>query len=264
MNTDPSKTKLPRISRRAFLRLGFYSAPACIAINGFLIEPGWLRIRKLVIGDDPTHRIAHFTDLHHKGDIEHIMKVVDGINELAPDLACFTGDITEDKQYLGEALEVIESIRCPVVGVPGNHEYWSGASFADIAKSFEATGGQWIVDRSATMLDGKIGITGITNRDSIFPESPKASRQLLLMHYPAIVNKIAGENYDLILAGHSHGGQVRLPLWGAIVVPKGVGKYDMGLFQTPAGPMYVNPGIGYLSFSHFRFLCRPELTLIEF
>jgi predicted MPP superfamily phosphohydrolase len=229
-----------------------------------LIEPGWLRIRKLIVGSEPTHRIVHFSDLHYKGDLAYIQKVVDAINTLAPEFACFTGDIVEEKRCLGEVLEVMEGIRCPVVGVPGNHEYWSGASFPAITKSFEATGGRWIVDRSATMLDGSVGITGITGRGNPFPESPRTSKRMLLMHYPALISEIESKDYDLILAGHSHGGQVRLPLLGALVVPRGVGKYDMGLFETQAGPMYVNPGIGYLSFSHFRFFCRPELTLIEF
>jgi predicted MPP superfamily phosphohydrolase len=241
-----------------------YSVPTCIAANGFLIEPGWLRVRTFIVGDKPTHRVAHFTDLHHKGNVAHLEKVARGINELSPDLACFTGDIVEDKQYLGEALAVIESIQCPVVGVPGNHEYWSGVSFEAITRSFEATGGLWIVDRSVTMLDGSIGITGISGEKQIVPASPEAEKKILLMHYPAIVDEIAGNGYDLILAGHSHGGQVRLPMLGAIIVPGGVGRYDMGLFQTRAGPMYVNPGIGYLGSSHVRFLCRPELTLIEF
>jgi hypothetical protein len=68
--------------------------------------------------------------------------------------------------------------------------------------------------------------------------------------------------FDLILAGHSHGGQVRLPLFGPIVEPSRIGKYDQGLFQTPAGPLYVNPGIGYCLYNA-RFNCRSELTVFE-
>jgi predicted MPP superfamily phosphohydrolase len=85
----------------------------------------------------------------------------------------------------------------------------------------------------------------------------------LLTHYPAQVDKLGARKFDLVLAGHSHGGQLRLPLFGSLIVPAYVGEYDMGLFQTPAGPLYVNPGIGYLGPFDFRFNCRPEITVIE-
>ena len=82
-------------------------------------------------------------------------------------------------------------------------------------------------------------ITGIDTRSK-----SGASRRILLMHFPAVADQLGNEHFDLILAGHSHGGQVRLPFAGAIVLPPGVGKYDFGLYQTRAGPLNVNPGIG--------------------
>ena len=87
-------------------------------------------------------------------------------------------------------------------------------------------------------------------------------KNVLMIHYPYWVDQVAGLRFDLILAGHSHGGQVRLPLIGAIMVPGGVGQYDMGLFQTPSGPLYVNAGIGYF-YVNVRFNCRPEITVFE-
>ena len=66
-----------------------------------------------------------------------------------------------------------------------------------------------------------------------------------------------------MLAGHSHGGQVRIPFYGPVVVPFGVDEYDLGWFSTPNGPLYVNPGIGYIYVYNFRFNCRPEITVIE-
>jgi predicted MPP superfamily phosphohydrolase len=65
-----------------------------------------------------------------------------------------------------------------------------------------------------------------------------------------------------MLAGHSHGGQVRLPFYGALVIPFGVDDYELGRFDTPAGPLYVGAGIGTF-YLDVRFNCRPELTLIE-
>jgi len=88
-----------------------------------------------------------------------------------------------------------------------------------------------------------------------------ATRRLLLIHYPLMADRLGDRHFDLILAGHSHGGQVRLPLWGSIIVPRGVGRYDLGYYETAGGPLYVNPGIGTYRLP-FRFNCPPELTLI--
>jgi len=60
----------------------------------------------------------------------------------------------------------------------------------------------------------------------------------------------------------SHGGQVRIPFYGPLMLPFGVNQYDLGLFQTPSGPLYVNAGIGYFHLN-VRFNCRPEITVFE-
>ena len=78
------------------------------------------------------------------------------------------------------------------------------------------------------------------------------------MHYPAWAKKLGGQQFDLCSPGHSHGGQVRLPFYGPLFVPYGVDEYDLGLYQTPAGPLYVNAGIGYIYGYNFRFNCRPK------
>ena len=63
-----------------------------------------------------------------------------------------------------------------------------------------------------------------------------------------------------MLAGHSHGGQVRIPFYGPIIVPYAVDEYDLGLFQTKSGPLYVTSGIGWYPVP-IRFNCRPEITV---
>jgi predicted MPP superfamily phosphohydrolase len=87
-------------------------------------------------------------------------------------------------------------------------------------------------------------------------------RNVFLMHYPAWIEKLGGRRFDLVLAGHSHGGQVRLPFYGPVFVPFGVDRYDLGLFRTSAGPLYVNPGLGWYPVP-IRFNCRPEITVFE-
>ncbi len=254
-----------RFTRRRFLTAACLAAPLLALGEATALEPQWVRLRSVKLGrPNPTHRIVHFTDLHYKGDRHHLESVVRQINSLNSDVVCFTGDLMEDGQFLPETLEVLAGVKAPMYGVPGNHEYWSHVPFDGINKCFASTGGAWLLDEAVTTADGRINIIGATCLHSAPPPPPlEASRPtLLLAHYPAYVKKLGARTYDLILAGHSHGGQVRLPFYGALGVPFGVDQYDLGLFQTPAGPLYVNPGIGWF-YCPIRFLCRPEITVFE-
>lgn len=256
------KKKL-RISRRKFLAIAFASLPVFTAADGFLLEPKWLAVRRIDVNDRAaSRRLVHFSDLHYKGDRAYLTETVRKINKLSPQFACFTGDIVEKAVYLPEALELLGGIDCPLFGVPGNHDYWSGASFPEIAACFENSGGAWLVDQEAVTPDGEILIIGSTGSDAGLLDASNGRKRILLTHFPAFVDELAGTAFDLILAGHSHGGQVRIPFLGAPILPYRVGRYDRGLFQTPAGPLYVNPGIGTFHIP-VRFLCRPEITLIK-
>jgi len=208
---------------------------------------------------------VHFTDLHHKGDRVYLESVVSAINSLSPDFVCFTGDIIEEEKFLAEALEILAKVKVPMFGVPGNHDYWSKVSFAPIHKCFNATGGAWLMDEQRLIADGNINLIGITcsHANQAMLPLDSSAKNILLMHYPAWVKKLDGQKFDLMLAGHSHGGQVRIPFYGPLIVPYAVDEYDLGLFQTKHGPLYVNSGIGYVYGYDFRFNCRPEITVIE-
>ena len=258
--------RFPRISRRQFIAAALLATPGAVFADAKYLEPTWLAVRNLRVGNRPsTHRLVHFTDLHHKGDAGYLKSVVAKINSLAPDFVCFTGDIIEEEKFLPEALEILAGVKAPMFGVPGNHDYWSKVSFEPIHKCFNATGGAWLMDEQRTIADGKINLIGITCEkydQALLPLNPSAIN-ILLMHYPAWVKKLGGQKFDLLLAGHSHGGQVRIPFYGPVMVPYGVDEFDWGLFQTVAGPLYVNAGIGYVYGYNFRFNCRPEITVIE-
>ena len=254
-----------KISRRAFLAAGLLAAPCVVVADAGWLEPQWVKIRRLRLAQGkPGLRFVHFTDLHHKGDRAHTQSVVDMINSLKPDFVCFTGDIMEEGKFLPEALEILSGIKAPMYGVPGNHDYWSRAPFGDISKCFAATGGGWLVDERCVIAGEKINLVGMARLGPAhpLPSTDPGMKNILLMHYPAWVKLLRGQKFDLMLAGHSHGGQVRIPFYGPIMVPYGVDEYDLGLFQTEAGPLYVNPGIGWYPVP-IRFNCRPEITVIE-
>jgi predicted MPP superfamily phosphohydrolase len=249
------------ITRRKFLGLALLALPTAGGIDAKWIEPGLLRVRKLQLHGGEHARFVHFSDFHYKGDARFATQVVREINELAPDFVCFTGDLIEDRTFLSEALGFVRQIKAPVYGVPGNHDYSSQAPFAEYENAFASTGGGWLPARNVTLpkYDLQIVGMGITGLDMHSVTS--ASRRILLMHYPAVADRLGKERFDLILAGHSHGGQVRLPFWGPIILPPAVGSYDLGYYETSAGPLYVNAGIGTYIVP-WRFNCPPELTLV--
>jgi predicted MPP superfamily phosphohydrolase len=291
--------------RKHWLRLLIWGGMGLCALDGFVIEPRWIKCDRLSLSDRPTMRVVHISDIHYKGDRAYLLRIIATVNQLAPDVVCFTGDIVENTHYLDEALDALSKINVPLYGVPGNHDYWSGASFERIGTCFQGTGGGWLLDNSVSVLKGRLLIVGssgseietrgdasefampgrrmewnpmpnikadLPNHAGTAGSSPSAhgsnppvgpeAKRILLAHHPAAVDSIKGERYDLILSGHAHGGQVRLPLFGALVVPYGVNGYQLGTYSTPAGRLHVSAGLGTFLLP-VRFLCRPEITVIE-
>jgi hypothetical protein len=251
---------MSKITRRKFLGLTALALPATLGVDAAAFETTTLRITKLRHGPGDC-RFVHFSDFHYKGDREYAAEVIRTINGLSPDFVCFTGDLVEEARFGREALEFIRQIAAPVYGTPGNHDLQSGVPFADFTNAFAETGGAWLENRSALIAKHDLEIVGFGRRGANAFTEPQASRQILLLHYPDIARGGLDRRFDLILAGHSHGGQIRLPFYGALVLPKGVGSYEYGYYETPGGPLYVNAGIGTYQIP-FRWNCRPELTLI--
>jgi len=249
-----------KISRRRFLSTSLLFSGATALVDGSLIEPKWIRQSFL----DMSHlgigkRIIQFSDLHYKGDLDYGQKIIALINNKNPDLVFFTGDLVERKsrEHLEEALGFIRKIESPVYGVPGNHDPTDSASITEYIDAFRHTGGKFLInermDFESFVIHGGHPHNGIKQVEN--------KTKILLYHYPAVGDVEMKEKYDLILSGHSHGGQIRLPFYGAIILPPGVGKYDKGYYDTSAGSLYVNVGVGeYLL--PIRFFCRPEITEI--
>lgn len=227
------------------------------------IEPHWLAVRTLSLNGQPTHTFVLFSDLHYKSDLAFANKVLSQIKERQPAFVCFTGDLIDDIQFQDSALEWIRQFPCPVYGVPGNHEYRSDSSEEKYQQAFAATGGAWLTDKAATLPDQSAAVVGVTGTIDGLPEIPDAPIKLLLTHHPDFVERVGGITFDLVMAGHSHGGQVRIPFLGAPIVPAGVKQYKRGRFDTPIGPLYVTTGLG-MWFLPFRFFCRPEIVAITY
>lgn len=251
------------LTRRKFLKRAFAAAP--VAFGGAVaeaafVEPQWLAVKHLSLSKNPRHRFVQFTDVHYRGEKAYLEKVVAEINAQSPDFVCFTGDLVEESEFFEPALEILRGIKSPLYAIPGNHDYWADADFDYARKFLREQGGDWLMDEQTTTPQGVTihGVTGAGQPAWNLSSGPN----ILLSHYPAWSEKIENARFDLILSGHSHGGQVRVPFYGALLVSNGVGQFELGLYQTPAGPMYVNPGIGYF-YLNIRFNCRPEITVCE-
>ena len=252
-----------RTTRRWFLRSLLYGTPTLALADGLWIEPSWIATRRVRLSTGTSkHRFVFITDLHHKGDRELLDSVVRRVNVLSPEFVCFGGDVVEEKEHVADALDGLKQIKAPLYGVPGNHDYWSHADFGAIGEAFTATGGRWLMDEVITTNDGKMQIAGATCMNPIKFALQDNLQRIALIHYPLWVEKLNGYTFDAVLAGHSHGGQVRLPFIGPLITPFGVGQYDLGLFRTAAGPLYVGAGIGWF-YLNVRFRCRPEITVVE-
>ncbi|MGH8095243.1 MAG: metallophosphoesterase [Chthoniobacterales bacterium] len=251
-----------KLSRRQFLGLGLFALPAAAGIDARFAEPTWLRVTHFDLQPNPSCSFVQFSDLHYKGDADYAAKMVDTINVLGPEFVCFNGDLIEDAHFAPAALDFIRQIERPVYGCPGNWDYGSRADFREYEKAFHATGGAWLEDRSIVLQKQDLELVGMGLRGVSALGEARAARRILLIHYPIQADRLDGRRYDLILAGHSHGGQVRIPFYGALVLPYGVGRYQRGHFDSLGGPLYVNVGIGTYMFP-VRLNCRPEITIVR-
>jgi hypothetical protein len=251
------------LSRRQFLSLLLTAIPGASIAHGVTIEPERLRISRNTLKTlGPFVRFVHFSDLHFRGDTVLSRRVANEIRQLRPQFACFTGDLIDNAEHKEGAFAFIRSLNCPVYGVPGNHDYRSGVPFKEFAAAFSSTGGGWLVNENLLVPGTDLEVVGlaINSDQTIAPSLSK--KRILLAHFPQAVDRIGDATFALILAGHSHGGQVRLPFYGSLYLPPGVGRYDLGSFRTQAGPLHVTAGIG-TSGLPVRFCCPPELSLYQ-
>ena len=236
--------------------------PAVAVADATQFEPGWLKVTSLKLAKGTVrHRFVHFSDIHFKGDVDYLRRVVGMINDLKPDFACFTGDLIEDAEHLDGAVRELRALKCPLYAVPGNHDHWSRADLGSLIDVCRKSDGAWLPDRQVDLDKNGLVLSGV-DRMADVPKAKAGATNILLLHYPGWADSLPQKGWDLILAGHTHGGQVRLPFVGALILPFDSGGYDLGFFRTQSGPLYVNAGIGEFYY-RMRFGCRPEITVIE-
>lgn len=252
------------ISRRKFLSMALAALPGVSIAHALTVETEQLEIHRIVLNGAAAHfRFIHFSDIHFTGDSLLTRKVTEIFRHQQPDFACFSGDLIESDEYKDGAFEFIKSLGCPVYGAPGNHDRSCGVPYSEYEEVFKATGGEWLVNRNVITPCGRIEIVGIESTISFtLPLRSKAAHSILIAHKPLAVDGVGENRFMMVLAGHSHGGQIRLPFLGPLVLPEGVGGYVRGQFETNAGLLNVSAGLG-TSKLPIRFNCPPEITIVN-
>ncbi|WP_438444505.1 metallophosphoesterase [Gorillibacterium sp. sgz5001074] len=276
------------MSRRTFLTRGVILAGSLLALPGAgygystRVEPRWLEVVRLKLRLEGLPapfrglRILQFSDVHlgFHYDADRLAGLAARIEKERPDVVCFTGDLVD--YAVGSAYtpirDALRLIRAPLgsYAVLGNHDYYGDA---DEVAALLKEGGFTCLRNRMVRLEREGAVLCMAGVEDAWEGKPDLKRALqdagtgdftvLLSHAPDYADEVLAYPVQLQLSGHSHGGQVRLPLIGPLAsVPYGK-KYPSGRYDLGGGKLvlYTNRGIG-VSVKPVRFLCRPELTVI--
>ena len=228
--------------------------------------------------------IAHISDLHNAEYGKNNEKLIDILEAESPNIIAITGDLIDSNHTnLEVALSFAQQAVkiAPCYFVTGNHEAWIGSQYEELKTSLQNTGITVLQDEAIELNYGDVCIQLIglndpdfSERDRLLSESileAKLSQvnisdgfTILLSHRPEYFNVYQNKNIDLVLSGHAHGGQFRLPLGGGVIAP-GQGlfpKYDAGAYTENGTTMIVSRGIGN-SIIPVRINNPPEIVIIE-
>jgi len=247
------------------------------ALYAVLIEPRWIEVVNV---DVPTERLKHATltvaqisDLHCDAARCNEDEVVRIINDLRPDIIVFTGDAVNSPEGLPLFRDTLSRLKANIgkFAVRGNVD----RNYSD-EELVGGTGFQMLNDKHMVCTkDGEsFCITGISEKyigqahavlSRAHLHAGRDTFTIFLHHYPHLVDDVYPGFVDLSLSGHTHGGQIALPFYGAVMTFSPAGKkYERGAYHTRGALLYVNRGIGTENTPvRARFLARPEITVFH-
>jgi predicted MPP superfamily phosphohydrolase len=281
----------PQLTRRGFLRWTLGAGLAALAAGagglGYAIarEPGWLVVERETVRVDGARlpaaleglKVLHLSDLHwgrYTGQVE-VRAAVEAANSQAPDLIVVTGDyVLHSAAYAAPCARELSALQAPlgVFAIPGNHDYWTdiGTVLNELRRA-----GLTVLRNSSRRLEVKgaplwlVGIDDVWERrhdlDAGLADVPTDEPVLLLVHEPDYADQVARAPHRVFLqlSGHSHGGQVNLPVLGRPILPWLGRRYPAGLQDVPGSALqvYTSRGIGVIE-PPVRFNCRPEVAAL--
>lgn len=220
-------------------------------------------------------RIAHLTDLHYGPLVPEIFikGVIDRTNRIEKDMIVCTGDYVHGKQEKNRFDTVFPILgrlkaRYGVYSVLGNHDHWAGGKKA---AAWLDNIGQNIRHKVISVeKDGhRIQIGGIGDLweddpgiDQTFQYVPESDCKIALAHNPDTADTRFDTRIDLMISGHTHGGQVNIPFVGTPVLPVKNERYSSGFIRTPNTNLFISRGIGW-AIIPVRFNCFPEIAVLN-
>jgi predicted MPP superfamily phosphohydrolase len=265
------------LSRRRFLAVAAAGLAGTGLADILWLEPHGVRVEPLMLTTGQSGkpvRIVQLSDLHLDKFDGYFAKVAQAVADLAPELIVLTGDYLEEERNIRAVLDFLRRLTAPhgVYAVQGNWEYWSRLEGENLRRHFHGAGVRLLINERAdlTVNGQQLTILGLDYPSAsdqlrqLQEQADPARFNLLLSHVPAFAHEHLDRHIGLILSGHTHGGQVRLPLLPPLYLPRFSGRFVSGLYQVgPYNvPLYVNRGIG-TSVLPVRLACRPEITVIE-
>ena len=276
--------------RRSFLALAsgsLVAAPAAVAGYARWVEPVSLRLAShqcrlpgLIPGR--AIRLLHFSDLHASPVVPNslIESAIGMALELKPDLVCLTGDFVTNRSgwnsdWFRQTLRRLGD-RLPVYATMGNHDGgWAHSRMKNsrIVRDLLRDAGVPVLQNRSTLLSVRgqelelVGLGDLWGGEFIperaFPCSPRRADRprIVLSHNPDTKDELDGWQWDLMLSGHTHGGQVVLPFIGSPWTPVQDKRYVHGLLPWNHRQIHVTCGVG--SAGGVRLNCPPELALLE-
>ena len=264
----------------------FILSLAILFIYARWIEPNWLDVHTVEIeiqGLDPRlegFTILHLTDLHQARHGANQSRLHKSIKNQDYHMVALTGDILDHPAAYDYSPtdELLSGLDAPVYFVFGNHDYPNSDT---LTRELEAAGVRVLVNSWEGVIhnDAILQIAGIhdphwtkNNPYSLFKADLDAALHgvdpelftLLLSHSPGIFDSAAAAGVPLILTGHTHGGQIKIPLAGAPTTASGklFDQYVQGLYTKGPTQLYINRGLGTTSLP-LRFLSRPEIVFLR-
>jgi predicted MPP superfamily phosphohydrolase len=217
-------------------------------------------------------RIVHLSDIHHSPftSLEHITRAVEIANDLRADMFVLTGDyVSHETEYIAPVARVLGDLKSEfgTFACLGNHDHWTDAEL--VTKEFRAANINVLINEGFRFeaRDASFWLCGVddymvgkTDLQSALRGSFPDEMKLLLAHNPIIFRQAARCDVDLILSGHTHGGQVKIRDEEKRILPRR--KLKNGLHRRKDTQIYITRGIGTVVLP-VRFGCPPEISLIE-
>lgn len=269
-----------RINRRKFLKYAFAGAVAVVAypffIERYIIQTNYYKIyfKNLPKAFD-GFRIVQLTDLHYGFLVpERIIKhVVNRANNIDKDIIVCTGDYVHERNTKEEIHVVwpyLKQLQAPlgVYSVLGNHDHWanqneslkqlqqSGQNIRHQSKEIQKNGQSIWIGGAGDFWEDETGL------QKAFETVPDDAFKLVLAHNPDTADTNLSVRIDLMLCGHTHGGQVRIPFFGTPILPVRNKTYNSGIFNVNNFKLFISKGIGW-AIIPIRFNCMPEIAVIE-